>query len=264
MMTQSMVVAGSPAWLKRYAAGRRRLRLAALDAVACRLDLWPLRPPPHHGGTHARQVEARRIAQLDALGVRVPNIIGESSDALLLSDIGPTLASRMRDCAQEPARLDALTAAAIAAIAAAHRRGAYLGQPWPRNLTLHDGEVGFIDFEEDPLEVMTLEQAQARDWLLFAYGATGFYRDRPDALTRMLRQALREAPHEVITSVGRVGARLQPLTRVLDRFGLSAAAFSLSIMVIRSATAPVLVLLALLLGLDWLGDGDFDLLPLLI
>ncbi len=263
-MTQRIMVAGEQAWLKRYPSGRRRLRLGALDATTRKMGLEPLRPPPHHGGDLASSVEKRRIEQLSSLGIHVPEILGEGAGTLLLSDLGPTLSSRLRECVDDPTHTDALVSAAIAAIVEVHRRGAYLGQPWPRNMTYRDGRVGFLDFEEDPLEVMTLEQAQARDWLLFAHGTTRFYRNRPEVLVGMLRGALQAVPGHVAENMADVGARLRPLSRLLKGLGSLAGPLALSLKVIRAAAVPLLLLFALSIGVDWLSDGDLDLLEALI
>src|SRR5690606_20235183 len=125
--------------------------------------------------------------------------------ALCVSDMGRTLAAQLRETAGDAAATDALARAAVSAIAAAHARGAYLGQPLPRNMTFGADGIGFLDFEEDPLEVMTLEQAQARDWVLFAFGMAKYYDRRPDALADIISEAVRIAPGEVTRHVRRVG-----------------------------------------------------------
>ena len=57
-----------------------------------------------------------------------------------------------------------------AAIAAVHARGAYLSQAFARNL-MHcpDGVIGFIDFEDDPGETLSIAECQARDWLSYLH-----------------------------------------------------------------------------------------------
>lgn len=262
-MTRPVTVDGSPAWIKRYPRGHRRARLALLDGVARQFELWPLRPPPHRGGAGSRAVEAKRIRQLRSQQIRVPEILAESNDSLVLSDIGHTLSSQMRACAEDKARLDALVATAARAISQAHSRGAYLGQPWPRNLTLQEGEIGFIDFEEDPLEVMELHHAQARDWLLFVFGTARFYLDRPGALVPIVRQALGSSSGEALASARSVAVKLHPVTRLFARLGRSGKVLSSAIRVVRSATLPMLIILGLCLGVDWIGDGELDLLELL-
>jgi hypothetical protein len=67
----------------------------------------------------------------------------------VLSDTGDSLNARLRQVRNDPALLDAMVSAALAAIADGHRKGAYFGQPVPRNMTWAEGKVGFLDFEED-------------------------------------------------------------------------------------------------------------------
>ena len=263
-MIEPIRVAGSSAWLKRYGhAGARRFRLAALDLFARRLELSPLRPPPHHAGRAALAVERRRLDALRARGVRVPEVLGVGENALLLSDIGPTLASRMREAANDPVALDALTLQAIDAIGAGHARGAHFGQPWPRNLTVGEDGVGFLDFEEDPCEVMPLHDAQARDWVFFTYGAARYYRGRRAALASLGGDALARLRANVATTARQVGERLEPLARVAGRVRHPASrTVARAIRTLRTA-APLLLAMAIVLGLDLVHDGEIDLFELL-
>lgn len=258
-MIEPIQIAGEAAWLKHYDnGGGRRYRLAALDLLARKLGLGPLRPPPHHAGREARDIEQRRILELQEAGVRVPQILGVGDGALVLSDIGPTLASRMREAGDEPARLDALTGEAIAAIGDGHARGAHFGQPWPRNLTFDERGVGFIDFEEDPLEVMPLDDAQARDWVLFAYGTARYYSGRQEVLSGMIGDALAQAPVGVADAAARVGTRLAPLGRFARRLRhRDTRTVARAISVLRAA-APLLLAIAILLGIDLIHDGEID------
>ncbi len=262
MGVESIVVAGRDAWLKAYAGGDgRKLGLGILDAIARGLEIDALRPPPHPGGGEAKQIEARRLAELEAQGVRVPRVLGEGESTLLLSDIGTTFAARLRDAGGDPERTDALTQAVVDAIAAAHARGAYFGQPLPRNITVDEqGRVGFLDFEEDPLDVMSLPQAQARDWLMFAFGMAKYYDGRTDVLADMLSTVLQREP-EVAAHAGRV-RRLQGFAQRIQWLGRSARHVAHSIFIVHAATVlPVLVAVAVLW--DWIDDGEIELLRML-
>jgi tRNA A-37 threonylcarbamoyl transferase component Bud32 len=228
-----MVVDGQRTWRKRYAGNRRRWALALLAVIARTLHLPPLRPPPRQGPGQARALEERRLRMLQAQSVRVPEILDAGPDWLALEDIGPTLAARLHAVIGDARATDVLTRTAIAAITAAHRRGAYFGQPLPRNLALDDRGVGFLDFEEDPLDVMTLAQAQARDWLLFTYGIARYYDDRPQALAALLDEALEAAPASVAGSVRAVGGRLQPLARLARGCGRAARSFAHAVAALR-------------------------------
>jgi tRNA A-37 threonylcarbamoyl transferase component Bud32 len=226
-------VEGRPAWRKRYADDRRAWALRAMSAVARLLRQPPLRPPPRHDARMMRAIEARRLRQLQALGVRAPRVLGEGPDWLLLSDLGPTLSSRLRAAGGDAVLIDALVRDAVAAIAAAHGRDAYFGQPLPRNLAVEGGRVGFLDFEEDPLEVMSLVQAQARDWLLFAYGVAPYYDDRPQALAELLRGGLARAPVPAAQQARRAGRRLRLLALLARRLGRPARAFGHAVLALH-------------------------------
>ncbi len=84
--------------------------------------------------------------------MNVPDVLGTGHAALVIGDNGSSFNTCLREA--DDAGRDRLVMAAMLAIAAAHARGAYFGQPLPRNLTWDGENVGFIDFEEDPLEVM--------------------------------------------------------------------------------------------------------------
>lgn len=210
---------GRPAWRKRYGGGSRRLRLKLLDWVVRGLGVPVLRPPPRHPGDAGRRVEQRRLQELHASGVHVPQVLEAGNGFLVLADMGSTLAGRLRQV--DPVEAGRLLAAAAQEVARVHAAGLYLGQPLARNITLDEaGHIGFLDFEEDPGEVLPIAQAQARDWLVFAAGVARHAPFDDAWLARIIRPALDGVPEEarslLRTSVGRLGF-LRPLTARLGR-----------------------------------------------
>lgn len=265
MGVESIVVAGRDAWLKAYADGdSRKFGLGILDAIARGLDIDALRPPPHPGGGEAKRIEARRLAELGAQGVRVPRVLGEGASTLLLSNLGDTFAAQLRAAGGDAARIDALTSAVIDAIADAHARGAYFGQPLPRNITLDDsGRVGFIDFEEDPLDVMSLPQAQARDWLMFGYGVARYYEDHPQRLQQLMSEAMDGVEAPILAHAHAVSGRLRGVARASMKLGRSARALAHAILIVHGATTLGMLMLAVIC-FDFFSDGDLDILQLLV
>lgn len=231
-MIERIEFQGRRAWVKHYENHHRERALRLLDGVVDRLDAAALKPPPHYAGALAKQTEMRRLGELRALGVHVPEVLGDGKSTLILSDLGPTLAACMRAAANDPRRLDDLTSAAADAIRDAHRAGAYFGQPVPRNIT--------FDVEEDPLEVMTLEQAQARDWLMFAYGTSKRYDGRAQAFAGLLREQLHAEPESVVKHVNHVAARLDRFARVGNHLGRYARLMAQAVFVVQAASAFVL------------------------
>lgn len=208
-MVRKLKVAQDNAWLKLYGpTGRLRGWLnAAWNLLTQCLGIAVLRSPRRYAGADAKSVERRRLAELKSHGARVPTVIGEGKDTLLLTDLGSTFASQLRQC-HDNERRDAMVSRVANALAEVHGRGAYLGQAFPRNITLRGDEVGFIDFEDDPGDIMSVTEAQARDWVMFSAGVAKFYRQRPEALARILNHAARHEEHEVRELVAGTARRL--------------------------------------------------------
>lgn len=146
------------AW--RYALMREAARLLRMPALL---------PVPAHGGARAQAIELRRLRELRAAGVSVPAVLRESEAGIVLQFVGER-------ALVEQFKLDAATGLAawrrgLDAIADVHERGQYLSQAFARNMLELDGRIWFIDFEDDPLETLSLVQAQTRDWLAYLHSS---------------------------------------------------------------------------------------------
>lgn len=175
----SYLPSGEQLWLKKAGPRNPASRYRAMGALAALLRLPLLTPVPNRGGHQAIATEARRLRELAAIGIRVPVLLAVQPDALLLRHLGvpgqptPSLANEMRDAV--PAGAGAvltLWQQGLAAIGEVHARSSYLSQAFARNLVrCADGQVGFIDFEDDPGAVLPLALCQARDALCFAHSS---------------------------------------------------------------------------------------------
>jgi hypothetical protein len=164
-------------WLKKAGPRHGKLRYHLLAAIAGTLRLDVLSPVPNPGGEAAIEIEARRLRALGAAGLRVPAVLAQQPDGLLISDLGesgrpPVVLQERLDQAAAigPAALLGVWHEGLAAIAIVHARDAYLSQAFDRNLVqCPDGKIGYIDFEDDPGETLELAECQARDWLSFLH-----------------------------------------------------------------------------------------------
>lgn len=251
---------GRKAWLKRHGGGRRRLRLAALGGVARRLRVPALLPAPRHGAEAARQTELRRLEILRAAGLTVPEVLEAGPGYIILSHQGRPLAARLRDGDVDPDTRALLLQDAAGAIARAHDAGMYLGQPLARNITLDDeGRVAFIDFEEDPGEVMGLDEAQVRDWLLFAYGCARRLPAGAPELAAALQTGLAAARPAVGAGLADAVERLRFIERLPSWMGAGTIRLKSALAALKSAlTGAGLRVLPWVLAVDWLHDGDLD------
>jgi len=166
----SVVVKGQrvarPAW---------RYRL--LNAFARLIRLPLLRAAPAHGGARAQAIEVDRLRRLAAAGVAVPQVLHVDDEFFVQSWLGG-------------ARLDGLLATNTALVwwqrglrtlVEVHARGQYLSQAFARNFIASGETLAMIDFEDDPLEVMTLDEAQARDWLAYLHATALAFRKHAPA-----------------------------------------------------------------------------------
>jgi tRNA A-37 threonylcarbamoyl transferase component Bud32 len=212
-----VVISGESAWRKCHGMQRQPMRLWLLRMVAKALRLDPLLPPTEHVGADAQRCEREMIGKLHQLGVRVPKIMRFTENELVLSDLGRTLSELCKaekDCHQRYRMLKA----GFDALLDLHQRGGYLNQAFARNMTLQwvDGrpQIGFIDFEQDPLEVMSLQAAQARDLLLYTYSTAYLLADDIDVFVDMFQHHLRLESKEVQRWSMAVIDRLSPLLKI--------------------------------------------------
>jgi hypothetical protein len=164
-------------WLKKAGPRHGKLRYRALAAMSGLLRLDVLTPVPNPGGEAAIAIEARRLRQLRDAGLRVPAVLAQQADGLLIADLGesgrPAVALHERldqAAAAGPAALLAVWRDGLDAIALVHSRHTYLSQAFDRNLMqCPDGVIGYIDFEDDPGATLSLAECQTRDWLSYLH-----------------------------------------------------------------------------------------------
>lgn len=164
-------------WIKRAQPARGPLLYWLLNCVASLLQLpWLKASPSARGGALSIAVEVRRLQHLHQAGVRVPRVLAATQGAFVMDDISAdcgkavVLQNAMTDAnaAGQPQEVLALFTIGLNALLALHRKDQYLSQAFARNMVLNErGELGFIDFEDDPGEIMSLTDCKTRD--LFCY-----------------------------------------------------------------------------------------------
>lgn len=169
---------GVPVWVKRAGPRHGMGRYRVLGALAWTLRLPVLRPVLNLGGPQAIATEVRRLRELAARGLRVPEVLAEQPEGFMMRHLGapgestPSLTDEIDVAlrAGEAALVLRHWRDGLRALAHAHAAGACLSQAFARNLVrCPDGVVGYIDFEDDPATVLPLAVCQARDALCYAH-----------------------------------------------------------------------------------------------
>ena len=205
-------------WLKKAGPRHSRFRYQLLALIARTLRLDMLTPVPNLGGEAAIATESRRLRALAESGLRVPRVLAQSPQGLLISDLGQNgraatvFNERLEQAvASGPVALLSTWREGLAAIAAVHARGAYLSQAFARNL-MHcpDGVIGFIDFEDDPGETLSIAECQARDWLSYLHStALPLRASKPEGAGEAWRATLAQADPAVRERIALAARRMR-------------------------------------------------------
>lgn len=254
-MAQRLLLDDRRVWLKHYDSNSRRISLGLLDRLARVLSIEALRVPPRPGGVRSLSVELRRVTELKAADVKVPEVLGQGAATLLLADIGTSLAKCLKCTSGDPVARDDLVRRAIDAIADVHAKGLYLGNPVPRNMTFDNQCIGFLDFEEDPGEIMGSDVAQSRDWLLFVHAVARYYPSQHLALAQLLRVGLGRAQPEVSRRVLHAGSKLGLFAALLWPFQRNGGKIRHALKALGAIAGDTL-LLAIAMGSTAQADDD--------
>lgn len=176
-------------WIKRAGAPLSQWPLRALGAVAALLGLQALRPVPNRGGQHAIATEVRRMRELAARGLRVPQVLAAAPGGFMMRHLGvpgveaPSLGNAMEAAVPAgPQAVLALWRQGVDAIAHVHAQQQCLSQAFARNMVLcPDGALAYVDFEDDPQAALPQPVCQVRDMLCYAH-STAIYLRQSGAL----------------------------------------------------------------------------------
>lgn len=214
--------------VKAQRPARSAWRARALNAIARGLGITLLRAVPAHGGVRGQEIEVERLRALRAAGLHVPEVLHVEPGFMVLEMFsGVNLVSLVEQGGR--AGFEAWRRG-LAAIVEVHAHGAVLSHAFARNFIATASGLGMIDFEDDPLEAMLLEAAQARDWLAYLH-STLWLLDRPlPEIQAVLAVRLADESPSVRALVEGAGRRLSPLRhlpnsrRVCGREALGARA----------------------------------------
>lgn len=166
-----------------------------LNVIASLVRVPMMKAVPVYGGARSQAVEIKRLNALGQAGLRVPQVMHIAPDYFVMNYLGTShLAGQLsghgfaafdlwRECAEQIVRV--------------HAQDQYLSQCFGRNMIVDDTTsppvfAGMIDFEDDPADVMSVLDAQVRDWLIFLQSSI-YSLDAPqDALHQSLQAIFKQ------------------------------------------------------------------------
>jgi hypothetical protein len=153
--------------VKQQRPARGAWRAHALNLLARALGLRLLQAVPAHGGGQGQAVEVERLRGLAAAGVHVPAVLHVDPGFIVIAHLDG--ASLVELIERGGAAGFEAWQGGLAALVDVHGRGGCLSHAFARNFIATGTGLAMIDFEDDPLEVLTPVEAQARDWLAYLH-----------------------------------------------------------------------------------------------
>ena len=217
---QSYVIDDLKVWLKKASQRHPWWLYLPLQWISKCLNLQILAPVPNYGGSDAIRCEAKRIRQLEQIGISVPKVLAESNSGLLIQDIAnhdQQLKQLDHAFAQEPnfEKRKHLFNITIQALKHIHSKNCYLSEAFARNILVDSQDhISFIDFETDPHITLPLEICQARDWLCLLFSTA--FRFKPEErpiIEQLVKDELKDR-QDILFQLAKVGRRFAWLNRV--------------------------------------------------
>lgn len=214
---------GQTIWIKQSVPPKARIWHVLQKAMAAVFGMPILRATVSPGHHESLEAEAQRLKEFADHGFHVPRVLGLYPDMMVMNDAGPQLRSwldRTLDYAQREQALKA----AIESLAHLHSKGFAHGRPYMRDMTWDETKIGFLDLEEDPVKVMPLQTAQARDVWIFLSAASRYARTpgnkaqyEPNIILSLFETYKQKADAKVIAELKSFTAFLSPLRRLLEK-----------------------------------------------
>lgn len=209
-------------WLKKASPARGIFRYYALNLFSKILRVPLLKAVPQEGGQTALNVEISRINSLNKAGIFVPKIMATDSGWILLKDLGESIIDELKQNRQNKEIVQNIFMECLNGIKVLHEKGQYMSQGFVRNMLkltkepLLDNQfqIGFIDFEDDPLSVMSLHEAQARDLILFVNSTARFFVKDSQFFTQQILQFFEGHSQEVVANIKKTNDKLMWVTKL--------------------------------------------------
>ena len=208
----SMDIEGQKVWFKRSGPEKIGLKGCLKKSLASMIPISTLRPTYYCSQHESFDNELRRIKLLSEKRIRVPTVLKQTNDWIALSDLGPTFDSLIRKAQSDDEKIVLIQKATLG-LAELHSKNQYHGRGVLRDMILtREGEVGFIDFEENPEGPLLFKQA--RDLLMYLYSIVE-YSDDPKFMKAALTTYQGYGPKTPYFIAIRFLQLISPLIRLL-------------------------------------------------
>lgn len=186
---------GGSLWVKTIKQSKRKIGHRFQRLLSQMVPLGMLRVTVSAGGIEALKAEVGRLEAFRVNGINVPEVLYHTDTQFIMTDTGLTLAKIFADEPNNPDHFKKMEEATLM-LAELHGKGLFHGRPYMKDF-VYNSEIelmGLIDLEEDPLQVMTSAEAQARDVWLFLSSLSSLMPNDPEKLLSYFNLYQSQAP----------------------------------------------------------------------
>ncbi len=220
--TVCTTIEGQRIWFKQPVPPKARVWHKIQKFLAGTINHPILRVTVSNGGASALRAEAQRLIEFKERGFHAPEVLAVYDDMIVMTDAGPQLRAYLDQLQSYDERLTLLKTT-MQEMARLHQSGLAHGRPYMRDMTWDGEKIGFLDLEEDPLKVMPLSTAQARDVWIFISAASRYARRagckniyEGDLVYELYDEYARSANEDTLKELRSFVLFLKPIRKVLD------------------------------------------------
>jgi len=167
--TFSFIENGEKYWVKQPEAGEANIWHKLMLILSKAVNNNFFRPTVVTDPKASLAYEAKRLRQLRDNGIRVPWIVLQTPEYLVLEDAGIPLSILLGSSAMKMEEKKILIVQLSHALADLHNRGFFHSRPALRDIAYKEGSIYFMDFEENLENTLSPEEAIVRDGFLYAH-----------------------------------------------------------------------------------------------
>lgn len=211
---EKIIFNGQSAWVKRPEVKRNSIFVFLHSVLEFFLPKVLYRTGAS-GDMQAIKSEAERIKKFEDAALPVPRILDLNEERLILLNVGNQLRKVLRG-SKDRFEQQKLMQLAIEALHSIHAAGFCHGRPFLKDMTVDaNGKLYFLDLEEDPCTIMSLQDAQARDLWLFLASCTEFCEDPLEELNGLLNQYNLKGRPDITPNLRALGRSLRPFRHLI-------------------------------------------------
>ncbi|QOG11935.1 hypothetical protein [Arcobacter sp. FWKO B] len=167
--TFNLVYEGEKIWIKLPALGEANIWHKVLSLFYKITKNPLLAPTVVTNPKESLAYEASKLQKLTTLNINVPKVILADEEFLALSDCGTPLSLIINSEKYSFEEKATIMRKLSLSLANMHNLGIYHSRPALRDITYHNGEIYFMDFEENLEKVLDTQNAINRDVLIYIH-----------------------------------------------------------------------------------------------